>query len=413
LYVRLLLSGVRYRTTTSYYFQKDVCVIALLLFFLHQLTIDEFKQLNMSNVGNGTAGASGIGPASGYNLQLSRLFVVFVLFLYRLSMKTNNLCAAIILLILSNSMIFLLDSGIKIYCKMHKHLTIQKLDCCDRLSVTSFAAALKPNAFDGSNYKQWRDRMILWLTAMNIIHVTKGKTEQFTPEEEQAFTTADNLFRDVVISVLAENLVDFYLTAASGKELWDALETKYGVFDTGSELYVMKQFCDYKMVDDHSIVEQAHEIQSLTKELKGFKCDLPDKFVARCIIAKLPPTWMDFATSLKHKRKEFSIADLIGSLDVEEKARAKDTREKGVVGTSSANVVQKNNFNKSHNNNNKKKNKQENPTKTKQTTNFKKKNKGNCFICGDPSHFTSECENRKWKGNKNQQIWLLAKLLEH
>jgi hypothetical protein len=78
--------------------------------------------------------------------------------------------------------------------------------------------------------------------------------------------------------------------------------------------------------------------------------------------------------------------------------RGQKTLEKGVVGTSSANVVQKNNSNKSHNN--KKKNKQENPIKTKQTTNFKKTNKENCFICGDPGHFASECENRKWKGNK-------------
>jgi hypothetical protein len=67
--------------------------------------------------------------------------------------------------------------GIKICHKMPKSLTIQKLDCRDRLSVTSFAAALKPNAFDGSNYKRWRDRMILWLTAMNIIHVANGKSE--------------------------------------------------------------------------------------------------------------------------------------------------------------------------------------------------------------------------------------------
>jgi hypothetical protein len=171
--------------------------------------------------------------------------------------------------------------------------------------------------------------MILWLTAMNIIHVVNGKPEQFTPKEEQAFMAAENLFRGVVISVLAENLVDFYLTATSGKKLWDALETKYGVSDAGSELYVMEQFCDYKMVDDRSIVEQAHEIQSPAKELEGFKCMLPDKFVAGDIIA----------TSLKHKRKEFNIADLSDSLDVEEEARAKDTHGKGVVGTSSANVV--------------------------------------------------------------------------
>jgi hypothetical protein len=63
---------------------------------------------------------------------------------------------------------------------------------------------------------------------------------------------------------------------------------------------------------------------------------------------------------LKHKRKEFSIVDLIGSLNVEEKARSKNTHEKGVIGTSSANVVQKNNSNKSHNNK-KKKNKQKTP----------------------------------------------------
>jgi hypothetical protein len=52
----------------------------------------------------------------------------------------------------------------------------------------------------------------------------------------------------------------------------------------------MEQFYDYNMVDDRSIVEQAHEIQSLAKEFEGFKCELPDKFVAGCIIAKLSPT---------------------------------------------------------------------------------------------------------------------------
>ena len=51
---------------------------------------------------------------------------------------------------------------------------------------------------------------------------------------------------------------------------------------------------------------------------------LPNKFVPGDIIAKLPPSWGDFATSLKHKRQQFSVAELIGSLDVEERTRAKD-----------------------------------------------------------------------------------------
>jgi hypothetical protein len=73
---------------------------------------------------NGTADASDTVPVSEYNLKLSCLFVVFILFLYRLIMNTNNLYTVIILLILNNSMIFLLDFGIKIYRKMTKLLTL-------------------------------------------------------------------------------------------------------------------------------------------------------------------------------------------------------------------------------------------------------------------------------------------------
>jgi hypothetical protein len=105
----------------------------------------------------------------------------------------------------------------------------------------------------------------------------------------------------------------------------------------------MEQFHDYRMVDDRSVVEQAHEIQALVKDLEMHGCELPDKFVAGCMIAKLPPSWTEFATSLKHKRWEFDVTQLIGTLDVEDKARAKDVKGKKVAeGGSSAHVVQKN-----------------------------------------------------------------------
>ncbi|WVZ49372.1 hypothetical protein U9M48_000739 [Paspalum notatum var. saurae] len=126
------------------------------------------------------------------------------------------------------------------------------------------------------------------------------------------------MFRGAVISALADKYVDSYITFTMGKELWVALEEKFGVSDAGSELH--------------------HGVAALAKELKQFPCELPDKFVAGSIITKLPPSWRDFATSLKHKRQHFSVAKLIGSLDVEEKVRAKDSRGKGIE-FSSANMV--------------------------------------------------------------------------
>jgi hypothetical protein len=134
----------------------------------------------------------------------------------------------------------------------------------------------------------------------------------------------------------------------------------------------MEQLFDYKMVENRPVVEQAHEIQALAKELKQFPCVLPNKFVADGSIAKLPPSWIDFATTLKHKRQEFSVTELIGSLDVEERARAKDTRGKGIE-TSNVNMVQKKNSNASHNN--KKKNKQHNATSPNRQPRSKRRTK--------------------------------------
>jgi hypothetical protein len=88
-----------------------------------------------------------------------------------------------------------------------------------------------------------------------------------------------------------------------GKEMCYALEAKYEASNAGSELYVKEQFHDYRMLESCSVVGQAHDIQTLVKEFDNFGCVLPEKFLAGCIIAKLPQTWTDFATSLKHKRR--------------------------------------------------------------------------------------------------------------
>jgi transcription elongation factor GreA-like protein len=92
--------------------------------------------------------------------------------------------------------------------------------------------------------------------------------EPHTPDEERAFQHVDTTFKTAILSVLGDSIVDAYVPLQTGKAMWDTLEAKYGVSNAGSELYVMEQFHDYRMVDGHSVVEQAHKVQTLAKEPK-------------------------------------------------------------------------------------------------------------------------------------------------
>ncbi|KAK1685145.1 hypothetical protein QYE76_045993 [Lolium multiflorum] len=115
---------------------------------------------------------------------------------------------------------------------------------------------------------------------MGVHRVAEGIPRgPLTPEEDKAFGDATVIFVGAVLSVLGDKLVDAYLHIRNGKELWDALDAKFGAADAGGELYAMEQFNDYRMVENRSVVEQAHEIQIMAKELELLKCVLPDKFL--------------------------------------------------------------------------------------------------------------------------------------
>jgi hypothetical protein len=160
---------------------------------------------------------------------------------------------------------------------------------------------------------------------MNVFWVSEDKPEvKLTPEKEKTYSEANTIFYGAVVGVLIETLQDTYLRYKTAKEMCDTLNTEYGGSDIGTELYIIEQYHDYQIVDGKSVVTQAHEIQCMVKELTLLKIVVPDEFVDEGIIAKLPPSWRDFATALKHKRVHMSISDLIASLDVEEKAQMKD-----------------------------------------------------------------------------------------
>lgn len=158
----------------------------------------------------------------------------------------------------------------------------------------------------------------------------------------------------------------------------------------------MESLHDYKMLGNHSLVEQAHETQCIANELELLERVIPNKFVTECIIVKLPP-WRGFTTTIKHKRQKIIPENFIASLDIEENTRAKYTSDKGGKCHPSANMVQKNPYGK-----NKMKNKS---VDAKTTTAFKKKNTTELpyFTYGQLGHFFKECHDRAQRKGKNNK----------
>jgi hypothetical protein len=114
---------------------------------------------------NGATDALSIGPSTGYTL-----VVVFGHILRLCTAYVSSDTHIHIHVVTCITMIF----WIKLKLKMSISPTFQKSDI-RHFSVSSFAAALKPSEpFDGTFYKRWRSKMILWLTAMNCYYAAQG-----------------------------------------------------------------------------------------------------------------------------------------------------------------------------------------------------------------------------------------------
>ena len=127
--------------------------------WIHQTALTN----TMSNHANDAPGASSTCSVLGYILN-HICFIILFMFISEINMNTSTYF--VITGSLSYVMKWLIIFGIKIYLNVPIFLTIQKPDRVNRLSVASFAATTKPPPFYGSNYKRWRERLILWLMAM-------------------------------------------------------------------------------------------------------------------------------------------------------------------------------------------------------------------------------------------------------
>src|SRR6266540_6955797 len=110
---------------------------------------------------NSASGAFGTGPASGYSLIYIFVIYSYVIVVNACCVKTLDHSPVNIIMFILIRLVF----RIKINRKMPLIPTFQKLDRA--FSVVGFATQLKPNVFDGTNYKRCVGTMQLWLMGTN------------------------------------------------------------------------------------------------------------------------------------------------------------------------------------------------------------------------------------------------------
>ncbi|XP_070677966.1 uncharacterized protein [Malus domestica] len=227
----------------------------------------------------------------------------------------------------------------------------------------------KLEKFKGLDFKRWQQKMLFFLTTMNLAHVVKEEAPKsnenpMTKETVmtiEAWNHSEFCCMNYILNSLDDNLYDTYSLCKTAKELWESLEKKYKIDDAGSKKFV----------------------------------------IVGAIIEKLPTSWNDFKIYLKHKRREMNMEDLILRLRVKEDHIKPDRTGGFAAIDTNANYVE--------GGNSKAKLKKNKAPKTKQFVQFVfapkgknlKKIKGACYVCDKFVHNAQDCYHCNDENNAN------------
>ncbi|KAE8736163.1 UPF0481 protein [Hibiscus syriacus] len=250
--------------------------------------------------------------------------------------------------------------------------------------------------FNGENFKTWQQKMLFYLTTLNLAKFLKDDPPTIREDEVDAATTfnitkawkhSDFLCHNYILNGLSDALYEVYNVKKKAKELWESLDHKYKTEDAGAKKFLVAKFLNFVMVNSKTVVNQVQEFQLIIHSILAEGMIISESFQVATIIEKLSPAWNDFKNYLKHKRKEMTVEYLIVRIWIEEDNQcvAKRLNKTSNHNIAKANVMEvKMDFKK------RKQAQIESKLGLKGGVSKKQKIQGKCFNCNKTGHMSSE-----------------------
>ena len=125
----------------------------------------------------------------------------------------------------------------------------------------------KPKNFNGLDFKCWQQKMLFYLTTLNLVAYLREDISNLDENETDCLTLAmmevqkyaDFLYKNYILNGLKNTLYNVYCSIPTIKKLWNSLDKKYKTEDAETKKFVVGRFLDFKMTDAKTIMSQVQE----------------------------------------------------------------------------------------------------------------------------------------------------------
>ena len=156
----------------------------------------------------------------------------------------------------------------------------------DSLKVISEITMLE--AFDGNNFKRWKERVLPILEFTEIDRVLYEPKPKEDPKNIAKQEKTNKLCVHTIKCGLSNRLFDNYCHFTCVKDLWDEFNGRYGFEDEGAKKFATAKFMSFQMVEEKSVSSQIEDFQKSISDLAKEGDVLPERFVAHGLVFKLP-----------------------------------------------------------------------------------------------------------------------------